>query len=115
MKLTSLKEIVLAGTILLGSTAIAQGAKIKRVSWSNEESCYIPNVKARHTYKVEIEKGDNLTKIARTIEKSINNELRYNKDVKWGHIYKKNKKKINDPDLIYPGQKLLYYFYQIKR
>ena len=45
-----------------------------------------------------VKKGDSLWKIAKAI---------YNKPLKWKAIYKANKKKIKDPNLIYPNQKLI--------
>ena len=45
-----------------------------------------------------VKKGDCLWNIAKTV---------YNKPLKWKAIYKANKKKIKDPNLIYPNQKLI--------
>jgi nucleoid-associated protein YgaU len=45
-----------------------------------------------------VKKGDCLWNIAKAI---------YNKPLKWKAIYKANKKKIKDPNLIYPNQKLI--------
>lgn len=51
---------------------------------------------ASNTYVVK--KGDCLWNIAKAV---------YNKPLKWKAIYKANKKKIKDPNLIYPNQKLI--------
>ena len=45
-----------------------------------------------------VKKGDCLWNIAKAV---------YNKPLKWKAIYKANKKKIKDPALIYPNQKLI--------
>ena len=45
-----------------------------------------------------VKKGDCLWNIAKAV---------YNKPLKWKAIYKANKKKIKDPNLIYPNQKLI--------
>ena len=45
-----------------------------------------------------VKKGDCLWNIAKTV---------YNKPLRWKVIYKANKKKIKDPNLIYPNQKLI--------
>jgi nucleoid-associated protein YgaU len=45
-----------------------------------------------------VKKGDCLWNIAKAV---------YNKPLKWKTIYKANKKKIKDPNLIYPNQKLI--------
>jgi nucleoid-associated protein YgaU len=45
-----------------------------------------------------VKKGDCLWNIAKAI---------YHKPLKWKAIYKANKKKIKDPNLIYPNQKLI--------
>jgi len=45
-----------------------------------------------------VKKGDCLWNIAKAI---------YNNPLKWKAIYKANKKKIKDPNLIYPNQKLI--------
>lgn len=97
------------GTVWLSGTAPSQAAKqkavllagnIKGVEKVNDDGlAVIENAPAdEHEYTFyEIQSGDSLSKIARE---------HYGDANKWQTLFEANREVIEDPDLIYPGQKI---------
>lgn len=85
---------------LTGKTGLATGIHLHLSIYDNNKNKYIDPESYSKEYNEEpiiytVKKGDNLTKIAK----------KYN--TTWQNIYNKNKNIIgNNPNLIYPGQKL---------
>src|SRR3989344_839697 len=62
-----------------------------------------------HDFEIAVEKGDNLSKIAKKINALNRQSLHpFAKIVKWQDIHNQNKGKIKNPDIITPEQKLSY-------
>ncbi|MBI4163085.1 MAG: LysM peptidoglycan-binding domain-containing protein [Candidatus Aenigmarchaeota archaeon] len=53
-------------------------------------------------YKIVVEPGDNLTRIAESVSESAGHK------VIWQEIYDQNRGKIKDSNMIFPGQELTY-------
>lgn len=98
-------EKVNTNTVLgiTGNTGLSTGIHLEIMIYDNKTKKYIDPEKYSLEYNNDnddtnyyiVQKGDNLTKIAK----------KYN--TTWQYIYNKNKETIgNNPNLIYPGQKL---------
>jgi LysM repeat protein len=99
-KLLGLSVVLLTAFSLAGCATTQQtgASKTKAVPAETTEAATPAKKSSKHTIKIE--KGQTLWSIAKS-------DAAYGKSCNWPLIFKANKGKVQDPDLIYPGQVLI--------